>query len=113
MGKIFLYGFCLGLFFLTEYYSLLLGAFIFIAIAYKSIAKKSIESFKQLIILFFIAFTTVLLVCPLYFINFKSICHMSETIEASNIWNFVFFHWHGIYLLKFLSKFIFNNIVFF
>lgn len=111
--KVVLYGLGLGLFFLSDYYSLFMGAFIFMALCYRCSATKNIQWLKWIFLMFLIAFGFVYLFCPLYFSNFKTIEHMTETQNQANIWNFLFFIQYGIYLLTFLSKFIFNNIVFF
>lgn len=109
--KIILYGLGMGLFFLSGYYSLFIGLFIFIALCYRCFVMKDIKWLKRVFLIFLIAFGFVYLFCPLYFVNFKSIDHMSETQSQANFWNFLDFHWFGIYMFEFLSKYVFSTIV--
>ena len=111
--KIVLYGLGIGLFFLSGYYSLFMGAFIFLTLCYRCCVAKDIKWFMHVCLIFLIGFGLTYLFCPLYFSNFKTIEHMNETQNQANIWNFLFFTEYGIYMFTFLSKFIFNNIVFF
>lgn len=111
--QICLYSLAFSLFLLSEYYSLIVCAGLFIIFAYKCFIKRDINSLKRLFLIYVFAFTIVLLFCPIYFENFKAIEHMHETKEASNIWNFFDFHNYGLFILERLSKYVYNNVVFY
>lgn len=108
-----LYSLILSIFLLTEYYSLIFIAGIFLVLSYKCLIERDINSFKRIILMYIFAFLAVLLFCPIYFENFKFIEHIQESKEASNIWNFLDFHYYGMYVLENLSKYVYNNIIFY
>lgn len=111
--KMLLYTLGFALFLLSGYFSLLFIAFISIIMIIRCIKIKKFNFLLKYLCIIVLALLFVYLFCPLYFENFKDIEHMTETKENSTFSNFLDFHLYGLYLLEFLSKYVFNNIAFY